>query len=127
MDYLSCLFEQHMSEATEMGVSLILVDRTLDLCTPTSNSAESFLTKILRTFPRLPHHNNDVAIGMSPIFGTVEVKLFLQQIVRSTYVIAELNYCIICSVLSVLRKCSEHSKCQDVWRVWRKLQWIFLF
>ncbi|XP_076674897.1 sec1 family domain-containing protein 2 isoform X2 [Andrena cerasifolii] len=61
-----------MSEATEMGVSLILVDRTLDLCTPTSNSVESFLTKILRTFPRLPHHNNDVAIGMSPVFGTVE-------------------------------------------------------
>ncbi|XP_076233263.1 sec1 family domain-containing protein 2 isoform X5 [Calliopsis andreniformis] len=56
---------------TKMEVSLVLVDRTLDLCTPTSSSAESFLTRILRTFPRLPCHNNDVAINLSPMFGTV--------------------------------------------------------
>ncbi|XP_076627268.1 sec1 family domain-containing protein 2 [Colletes latitarsis] len=62
----------HSLGAQEIGVSLILMDRTLDLCTPTSNNTESFLTKILRTFPRLPQHNNDVAISMAPILGTVE-------------------------------------------------------
>ncbi|XP_043254412.1 sec1 family domain-containing protein 2-like [Colletes gigas] len=62
----------HSLGAQEIGVSLVLMDRTLDLCTPTSNNMESFLTKILRTFPRLPQHNNDVAISMAPILGTVE-------------------------------------------------------
>ncbi|XP_017757296.1 PREDICTED: sec1 family domain-containing protein 2-like isoform X2 [Eufriesea mexicana] len=61
----------NLSETPEIGVSLILIDRTLDLCTPTSNNMESFLTKILRTFPRLPHHDNDVAINLSPVFGKV--------------------------------------------------------
>ncbi|CAK9821674.1 Sec1 family domain-containing protein 2 [Anthophora retusa] len=61
----------HLPKTPEIGVSLILIDRTLDLCTPTSNNTESFLTKILRTFPRLSHHDNDVAIDMSPAFGTV--------------------------------------------------------
>ncbi|XP_076161243.1 sec1 family domain-containing protein 2 isoform X2 [Ptiloglossa arizonensis] len=62
----------HSLGSQEIGVSLVLIDRTLDLYTPTSSNMESFLTKILQTFPRLPHHNNDVAINMSPIFGTVE-------------------------------------------------------
>ncbi|KAF3427320.1 hypothetical protein E2986_00335 [Frieseomelitta varia] len=61
----------HLSETPEIGVSLILIDRTLDLCTPTSNNTESFLAKILRTFPHLPHHDNDVAVNISPVFGTV--------------------------------------------------------
>ncbi|XP_076377338.1 sec1 family domain-containing protein 2 isoform X2 [Megalopta genalis] len=63
---------QHSSEVEETGVSLILIDRTLDLCTPTSNNMESFLTKILGALPRLPQHNNDVAINTSPAFGLVE-------------------------------------------------------
>ncbi|RLU18374.1 hypothetical protein DMN91_008731 [Ooceraea biroi] len=50
------------------GVSLIFVDRTLDLCTPTSNNTESLLARILCTLPHLPHHYNDVAINMSPLF-----------------------------------------------------------
>ncbi|XP_025158914.1 sec1 family domain-containing protein 2 isoform X2 [Harpegnathos saltator] len=50
------------------GVSLIFVDRTLDLCTPTSNNTESLLAKILCTLPHLSHHCNDVAINMSPLF-----------------------------------------------------------
>ncbi|CAL7948136.1 unnamed protein product [Xylocopa violacea] len=71
-NYMSSIDRQnHVSETPEMGVSLVLIDRTLDLCTPTSNSTESFLTKILLTFPRLPHHDNDVTINMSPVFGAV--------------------------------------------------------
>ncbi|XP_071560548.1 sec1 family domain-containing protein 2 [Temnothorax nylanderi] len=50
------------------GVSVIFVDRTLDLCTSTSNNTESLLAKILCTLPHLPHHCNDVAINMYPLF-----------------------------------------------------------
>lgn len=50
------------------GVSLIFVDRALDLCTPTSNNTESSLARILCTLPHLPHHCNDVAINMSSLF-----------------------------------------------------------
>ncbi|EGI65174.1 PREDICTED: sec1 family domain-containing protein 2-like isoform X1 [Acromyrmex echinatior] len=50
------------------GVSLIFVDRVLDLCTSTSNNTESLLSRILCTLPHLPHHYNDVAINMSPLF-----------------------------------------------------------
>ncbi|XP_015435849.1 PREDICTED: sec1 family domain-containing protein 2-like isoform X2 [Dufourea novaeangliae] len=63
--------QNRLSEVEELGVSLILIDRTLDLCTPSSNNVESFLTKILRAFPRLPQHNNDIAIKTSPVFGTI--------------------------------------------------------
>lgn len=71
-NYISSVnHRNHLSEIPEIGVSLILIDRTLDLCTPTSNNTESFLAKILRTFPHLPHHNNDVAVNISPVFGTV--------------------------------------------------------
>lgn len=66
-------FLQYSSETPEIGVSFILIDRTLDLCTPTSNNTESFLAKILRTFPHLPHHDNDVAVNIAPVFGTVTV------------------------------------------------------
>ncbi|XP_070150555.1 sec1 family domain-containing protein 2 [Polyergus mexicanus] len=51
------------------GVSLIFVDRALDLCTPTSNNTESLLARILCTLPHLPHHCNDVAINMSSLFS----------------------------------------------------------
>ncbi|KOX67720.1 Sec1 family domain-containing protein 2 [Melipona quadrifasciata] len=71
-NYISSVnHRNHLSEIPEIGVSLILIDRTLDLCTPTSNNTESFLAKILRTFPHLPHHNNDVAVNISPVFGTI--------------------------------------------------------
>lgn len=66
-----------MSESPKVGISLILIDRTLDLCTPTSNNTESFLTKILRTFPRLPNHDNDVAINISPMFGKTVSKPYI--------------------------------------------------
>ncbi|XP_011704064.1 PREDICTED: sec1 family domain-containing protein 2-like isoform X2 [Wasmannia auropunctata] len=54
------------------GVSLIFVDRTLDLCTSTSNNTESLLARILCTLPHLPHHCNDVAINMSPLFRSAQ-------------------------------------------------------
>lgn len=75
-NYISSINQRSVSsEVPEITVSLILVDRTLDLCTATSNSTESFLTKILRTLPRLPHHDNDVAINMLPAFGTITASL----------------------------------------------------
>ncbi|XP_024874060.1 sec1 family domain-containing protein 2-like [Temnothorax curvispinosus] len=55
--------------ATGKGVSVIFVDRTLDLCTSTSNNTESLLAKILCTLSHLPHHCNDVAINMYPLFS----------------------------------------------------------
>ncbi|XP_012538529.1 sec1 family domain-containing protein 2 isoform X1 [Monomorium pharaonis] len=54
--------------ANGKGISLIFIDRTLDFCTSTSNNTESLLARILCTLPHLPHHCNDVAINMSPLF-----------------------------------------------------------
>ncbi|XP_031844112.1 sec1 family domain-containing protein 2 isoform X2 [Nomia melanderi] len=70
--FVNGVHQNHSSRVKEVGVSLILLDRTLDLCTPTSNNTESFLAKVLGALPRLPQHNNDVAINMSPAFGTTE-------------------------------------------------------
>ncbi|XP_078044583.1 sec1 family domain-containing protein 2 isoform X2 [Augochlora pura] len=70
--FANSTYQNHSPEVEETGVSLILIDRTLDLCTPTSNNMESFLTKILGALPRLPQHNNDVAINTSLAFGIVE-------------------------------------------------------
>lgn len=58
-----CFFFQNCSNP----VSLILVDRTLDLAGVTSHSSESVLDKIMATLPRFPGHSNDVAVDMSPI------------------------------------------------------------
>ncbi|XP_067212909.1 sec1 family domain-containing protein 2-like isoform X2 [Linepithema humile] len=62
----------NLGGAKDRGVSLIFVDRTLDLCTPTSNNTESLLSRILCTLPHLPHHYNDVAINMSPLFCSLQ-------------------------------------------------------
>lgn len=48
-------------------VSLILVDRLLDLSTATSHNTESILARILCTLPHLPHHYNDVAVIMDSL------------------------------------------------------------
>ncbi|XP_011167394.2 sec1 family domain-containing protein 2 isoform X1 [Solenopsis invicta] len=58
----------NLAGARGKGVALIFVDRTLDLCTSTSNNTESLLARILCTLPHLHHHCNDVAINMSPLF-----------------------------------------------------------
>ncbi|CAH0751571.1 unnamed protein product [Diatraea saccharalis] len=47
--------------------SLIIVDRTLDLCGVTSFSMESVLDKIMTVLPRFPGHSNEVAVDMSPL------------------------------------------------------------
>ncbi|KAL4716701.1 hypothetical protein ACJJTC_004820 [Scirpophaga incertulas] len=47
--------------------SLIIVDRTLDLCGVTSFSMESVLDKIMAVLPRFPGHYNEVAVDMSPV------------------------------------------------------------
>ncbi|XP_058791912.1 sec1 family domain-containing protein 2-like [Phymastichus coffea] len=45
-------------------LSLILIDRTLDLSSATTHNSESILGRILCTLPHLPHHHNDVAVQM---------------------------------------------------------------
>lgn len=47
--------------------SLIIVDRTLDLCSVTSHSMESVLDKVLAVLPKFPGHSNEVAVDMSPL------------------------------------------------------------
>ncbi|XP_063825674.1 sec1 family domain-containing protein 2-like [Ostrinia nubilalis] len=47
--------------------SLVIVDRTLDLCGVTSHSMESVLDKVMAVLPRFPGHSNEVAIDMSPL------------------------------------------------------------
>ncbi|RVE50891.1 hypothetical protein evm_004458 [Chilo suppressalis] len=47
--------------------SLIIVDRTLDVCGVTSFSMESVLDKIMFVLPRFPGHSNEVAVDMSSV------------------------------------------------------------
>lgn len=47
--------------------SLIILDRTLDVCGVTSHATESVLDKIMAVLPRFPKHSNEVAIDMSPL------------------------------------------------------------
>ncbi|XP_048505217.1 sec1 family domain-containing protein 2-like isoform X2 [Athalia rosae] len=49
------------------GISLIIVDRTLDLCTASSHNTESLLGKILSTLSHLPGHHNDIAVSMTTL------------------------------------------------------------
>ena len=48
--------------------SLILVDRTLDLATPSRCRFDSILDRIRATLPTLPGHNNDVQVEMAELF-----------------------------------------------------------
>ncbi|XP_045536535.1 sec1 family domain-containing protein 2 [Papilio machaon] len=48
-------------------VSLLIIDRTLDLCGVTSHSMECVLDKVMSVLPRFPGHSNDVAVDMSPL------------------------------------------------------------
>ncbi|XP_026761722.2 sec1 family domain-containing protein 2-like [Galleria mellonella] len=47
--------------------SLIIVDRTLDLCGVTSHSMESVLDTVMAVLPRFPGHSNEVAVDMSSL------------------------------------------------------------
>ncbi|KAI4484821.1 hypothetical protein M0804_007387 [Polistes exclamans] len=48
-------------------MSLILIDRTLDLCAATSHDTNSVLSRMLCILPHLPNHTNDIAVNMNPI------------------------------------------------------------
>lgn len=48
-------------------MSVVIVDRTLDLATPASVDSKCFLDKLLCTLPHLPDHSNDVAVNMSQL------------------------------------------------------------
>ncbi|KAM3965112.1 sec1 family domain-containing protein 2 [Aphomia sociella] len=47
--------------------SLIIIDRTLDLCGVTSHSMESVLDTVMSVLPRFPGHSTEVAVDMSPL------------------------------------------------------------
>ncbi|KAE8751292.1 hypothetical protein FOCC_FOCC001863 [Frankliniella occidentalis] len=48
-------------------VSVVIIDRTLDLCFPASVDSKCFLDKLLCALPHLPDHTNDIAINMSQL------------------------------------------------------------
>ncbi|KAH3796873.1 sec1 family domain-containing protein 2-like [Dreissena polymorpha] len=48
-------------------VSLVLVDRTLDLASVTSHNTDSLLDRIQQLLPRLPGHVTDVKVNMTPL------------------------------------------------------------
>lgn len=54
-------------KAANEGASLILIDRTVDLCNATAHTSESLLDKIMSILPRFPGHSVDIAVDMSPI------------------------------------------------------------
>lgn len=48
-------------------LSVVIVDRTLDLCVPLSVDSKCFLDKILCSLPHIPDQTNDVAVNMSQL------------------------------------------------------------
>lgn len=46
-------------------MSLVIVDRTLDLCGVTSHSVESVLDKMMGVLPKFPGQSNEIAVDMS--------------------------------------------------------------
>lgn len=48
-------------------VSVVIVDRSLDLVMPTSHQEHTLMDRILTLLPRLPGHKIDSAINMSPM------------------------------------------------------------
>ncbi|KAK2576229.1 hypothetical protein KPH14_005598 [Odynerus spinipes] len=56
-----------LNGASGSRMSLILIDRTLDLCAATSHDTKSILSRMLSILPHLPNHTNDIAVNMTPI------------------------------------------------------------
>ncbi|XP_043681338.1 sec1 family domain-containing protein 2-like isoform X1 [Vespula pensylvanica] len=56
-----------LNGASGSRISLILIDRTLDLCAATSHDTSSVLSRMLCILPHLPNHTNDIAVNMNPI------------------------------------------------------------
>ncbi|XP_015586357.1 sec1 family domain-containing protein 2 [Cephus cinctus] len=80
LEKLPSAIDRRKNLVGQNGVSIILVDRTLDLCTATSYNTESLLGRILSTLPHLPHHRNDVAVNMSQICPEMEESSSLESI-----------------------------------------------
>ncbi|KAK0098398.1 hypothetical protein PV326_008830 [Microctonus aethiopoides] len=72
LENLSVAIERRKRLIGQSGVTLILMDRTLDLYTATKNNTECILSRILCTLPHLPNHNNDVAVNMSSLCPDLE-------------------------------------------------------
>ncbi|KAL7288577.1 hypothetical protein TKK_0017316 [Trichogramma kaykai] len=64
MNHFDAAVNRRNRNSEQKKVSLIFVDRLLDLSTATSHNSESMMGKILCTLPHLSHHYNDVAINM---------------------------------------------------------------
>lgn len=65
----SCLSFMHFNhfQVAPHRLSVVIVDRTLDLCSPASVDSKCFLDKMLCALPHLPDHTNDVAVNMSQL------------------------------------------------------------
>ena len=57
----------HRRKAAPHRASVVIVDRTLDLCSPVSVDSKCFLDKILYALPHLADHSNDIAVNMSQL------------------------------------------------------------
>ncbi|KAJ8682740.1 hypothetical protein QAD02_018532 [Eretmocerus hayati] len=67
LNNLTAAVNRKKQTSKDRRVSLILVDRLLDLSTASSHNSETTLGRILCTLPHLPHHHNDVAVLMHPL------------------------------------------------------------
>ena len=56
-------------------MSVVIVDRTVDLCAPASVDSKCFLDKMLCALAHLPDHSNDIAVNMSQL-AQVTVSVF---------------------------------------------------
>ncbi|XP_067140631.1 sec1 family domain-containing protein 2-like [Centruroides vittatus] len=57
-------------------VSLLLIDRTLDLAGPLSQNCHSMLDRIIRILPHLPGHTCDVAVDMGALSSSFSGQVF---------------------------------------------------
>lgn len=48
-------------------VSLVFVDRTLDLASPVAHNTETLMDRLVQLLPRLPGHKTDVRVNMAPL------------------------------------------------------------
>ncbi|XP_021340934.1 sec1 family domain-containing protein 2-like [Mizuhopecten yessoensis] len=54
-------------KSAQTKVSLLLIDRHLDLMTPCQHQPEVLMDKVTSTLSRLPGHHNDVCVDMTPL------------------------------------------------------------
>uniref|UniRef100_A0A6B0VER6 Putative sec1 family domain-containing protein 2 n=1 Tax=Ixodes ricinus TaxID=34613 RepID=A0A6B0VER6_IXORI len=61
-------------KGAESRVSLVLVDRTLDMAGPLTSSCESLLDRLVRVLPTWPGHNLDVCVDMRCLCSSPSVE-----------------------------------------------------